>query len=158
MHALYLTTGGDLYGAGYNYYYQLGIPSSNINQVDNATLISQGVTLVGSGYFHSFFLNSSGLFGMGLNSDFQLCLNISSDSSNVETPTLIGITETLKYVTGGAFHSVFLTATGDVLVCGNSTVSHTATIISILLSSIIFLFCHRTDNLDLVIEPCNQSQ
>jgi len=116
-YGIYLNESG-AYGAGDNSYGQLGLGSSS-GPFLNPVLIASDIVLAGGGQYHSFIVNSSGaIFGMGNNHNSQLCLG---DTTNRNVPTMLNISYIpLKAIACGLDSSIFLTSSGNVLVCGSN--------------------------------------
>jgi alpha-tubulin suppressor-like RCC1 family protein len=58
--SFYLTSGGDLYAAGQNNYYQLG--NNSTDPLQTWTLVAQNVETVACGFYHSLYVSTSGAF------------------------------------------------------------------------------------------------
>lgn len=120
-HSLYVS-GFSLYGSGENQYGQLGVGNSQYNFNTPVFISSGNISLIGAGSYHSFFMNSSGLYGFGYNNNAQLGLGYVSKSPYlVDVPSQVSALNgiSLAQITAGHGHSLFLTTTGIVFVCGN---------------------------------------
>ena len=129
-HSLALTSSGQLYAFGRNYYGQLGkaTNSGTENANPTPTLValpgaSGPVTQVAAGYAHSLALTSSGqLYAFGDNSSGQLGSATNSGTLNPNpTPALVslpGASGPVTHVAAGADHSLALTSSGQLYAFG----------------------------------------
>ena len=120
-HSLFLTSAGAVYATGNNYCGELGLGDTNNRNIP--TLITSGIgsltiTTASAIGDHSLFLTSAGaVYAAGYNATGQLGLG---DNNSRSTPIFIngvgGVTITA--VSGGYYHSLFLTSTGTVYATG----------------------------------------
>ncbi|MBV9323582.1 MAG: hypothetical protein JO352_07360 [Chloroflexi bacterium] len=131
-HSLAVTSTGQLYAFGYNYYGQLGnaINIATTTANPTPTLVSLPgatgpVTQVAAGAFHSLAVTSTGqLYAFGYNYYGQLgsAINIATTTAN-PTPTLVslpGATGPVTQVAAGALHSLAVTSTGQLYAFGEN--------------------------------------
>jgi len=121
-HSLALTSTGQVLAWGYNFYGQLGNGTATSSSTPVAVSLPSGttVTAIAAGLGHSLALTSSGqVLAWGDNFDGEL-----GNSSNVNSSTPVAVSLTSgTYVTAiaaGNYHSLALTAFGDVLAWGNN--------------------------------------
>ena len=131
-HSLVVTSSGQVYASGHNYYGQLGTSTNNGAMTPNptptlVTLPGQIGTVVhaAAGGHHSLVVTSSGqLYGFGYNFSGQLgnATNNGAAAPN-PTPTLVGLPGQVGPVTqvsGGADHSLAATASGQLYAFGSN--------------------------------------
>ncbi len=132
QHSLAVTSTGQLYAFGYNYYGQLGIAANSGTPKPNPTptLVTLPgatgpVTQVAAGYQHSLAVTSTGqLYAFGDNYYGQLGIAANSGTAKPNpTPTLVtlpGATGPVTQVAAGAWHSLALTSTGQLYAFGSN--------------------------------------
>jgi alpha-tubulin suppressor-like RCC1 family protein len=133
--SLAVTSTGQLYAFGSNYFGQLGDRTNNLTEEPNPTptLVtlpgaSGPVTQIAAGYAHSLALTSSGqLYAFGENSSGQLG-NTTNDSPWSEaanpTPTLVtlpGASGRVMRIAAGGGYSLALTSSGQLYAFGSNT-------------------------------------
>ncbi len=113
----YLDASGDLYGAGDNFYGQLGVTlAGGATSSTSFVRIASNVTKMKAGESHLLYLTAAGdLYATGLNSSGQL-----GDGSQVNRATPVRIAQNIADMTAGAFHSLYLTNTGDLYAFGEN--------------------------------------
>jgi len=117
-HSLALTSSGDIYAWGYNYYGQLGNGTTSNSytpvKVTGLTISAIGVT---AGEDYSLALMSSGeVYAWGKNSNGQLG---DGTTTNRYTPTKVtGLPTDVVKVTAGSAHSLALTSSGSIYAWG----------------------------------------
>jgi alpha-tubulin suppressor-like RCC1 family protein len=122
LHALALTSTGQLYAFGYNYYGQLGSTVNIATSTANPTPAIVGlpgatglVSAIGAGVTESFAATTTGqLFAFGANDVGQL--GIQSNGLPVSTPTLVGLpgaTGTVTDIVSGGEHTLVVTSGGQ---------------------------------------------
>jgi alpha-tubulin suppressor-like RCC1 family protein len=131
-HSLAVTSSGQLYAFGYNYFGELG--STTNNGTDNAnptaTLVALPgevgpVTQVATGAYHSLAVTSSGqlyAFGDNLYGQLGSTTNNGTDNAN-PTPTLVALPGEVGPVTQvatGAQHSLAVTSSGQLYAFGDN--------------------------------------
>ncbi len=131
-HSLALTSTGQLYAFGDNYYGQLGSATHNGLHQANPTPVPVGlpgatgpVTQVAGGYWHSLALTSSGqLYAFGENKYGQLGNTgnngTSSPNPNPAPISLPGATGPVVWIAAGSAHSLALTSTGQLFAFGSN--------------------------------------
>jgi alpha-tubulin suppressor-like RCC1 family protein len=130
--ALVLTTGGQLYSFGYNFDGELGRSTNNGVSTGNPTpaVVSlpgaSGLPVaISAGEFHSLVLTSTGqLYSFGYNFEGQLGRAANAGTSNHNpTPALVTLppeASPVAEVSGGRFHSLVRTETGQVYAFGSN--------------------------------------
>src|SRR5205807_2135690 len=117
-HSLILTAQGQLYGCGWNENGQLGLGTDVANQRTWCQLpIAEKVVAVSAGTYHSLILTAqSQLYGCGSNGNGRLGLGayVALFRSWCQLP----IAEKVVAVSAGAYHSLILTAQGQLYGCG----------------------------------------
>ena len=130
-HSLALTSTGQLYAFGYNYFGQLGSTTNNKSEEPNPTptLVTLPgevghVTQIAAGAYHSLALTSTGqLYAFGDNSVGQLGNATNRSGEPNPTPTLVtlpGEVGPVTQIAAGAYHSLALTSTGQLYAFGNN--------------------------------------
>ena len=130
-HSLALTSTGQLYAFGNNYYGQLGNTTNNAVEEPNPTptLVTLPgevghVTQIAAGAYHSLALTSTGqLYAFGDNSVGQLGNATNRSGEPNPTPTLVtlpGEVGPVTQIAAGAYHSLALTSTGQLYAFGNN--------------------------------------
>jgi alpha-tubulin suppressor-like RCC1 family protein len=131
-HTLAVTSGGQLYAFGSNFYGQLGISTDSGSSTPDPTptLVSLPgatgpVTQVAAGYEHSLAVTSTGqLYAFGSNFYGQLGVSTNSGSTTANsTPTLVslpGATGPVTEVAAGSEHSLAATSTGQLYAFGEN--------------------------------------
>ena len=129
LHTLALTSTGQLYGFGYNYYGQLGSAVNLGTTTPNPTPALIGlpgatglVSAIGAGVTESFAATTSGqLFAFGANDQGQL--GISTNGLAVAAPTLVplpGATGTVTDIVSGGLHTIVVTSGGQLYAFGTN--------------------------------------
>ncbi len=130
-HSLAVTSSGELFAFGSNYYGQLGLETNSGTGVPNPTPAritlpgaSGPVTQVAAGADHSLALTSTGqLYAFGENEYGQLgsATNNGTESPN-QTPTILTLPtrEPVTQVTGGYSHSLALGSSGELYAFGSN--------------------------------------
>ncbi len=129
-HSLFVTSSGQLYAVGHNYWGQLGNATNNATNNPNptATLVTLPgqigpVAQAAAGEGHSLVLTSSGqLYAFGENADGRLgnTTNINTTMPN-PTPTLVplpGLVGTVTQVAAGGYHSLVASSSGQLYAFG----------------------------------------
>ncbi|TFK71763.1 RCC1/BLIP-II [Pluteus cervinus] len=135
-HVVVLTTHGHIYTWGAGEQAQLGRKVLERRKIhgtvpEKVTLGTRGrkAVAIGAGSYHSFAIDDKGdVWGWGLNSMGQLGTGYeSSDDAIVQLPKRVQNLskeelggDVVKYIEGGAHHTLFLTAAGKVYACGRS--------------------------------------
>jgi alpha-tubulin suppressor-like RCC1 family protein len=131
-HTLAVTSGGQLYAFGSNFYGQLGISTDSGSSTPDPTptLVSLPgatgpVTQVAAGYEHSLAVTSTGqLYAFGSNFYGQLGVSTNSGSTTANsTPTLVslpGATGPVAEIAAGSEHSLAATSTGQLYAFGEN--------------------------------------
>ena len=118
-----------IYVYGNNGYSQLGIPSNKISFTDKPIIneFFENISLKANIITHNMtndhcfvYSQDNALFGFGRNESLMIGTHGTSDSENIETPTLIPCDSTLKAIKCGEYHSLFLTHTGKLFGCGDN--------------------------------------
>ena len=139
-HTMFLTSNGNVYGCGYNSYYQVNSTRvadyNRIYVVKTPTkitetnflpqLVNDKITQIACGFDHTMFLTSEGnVYGCGANYYYQ----VNSSGGTVNTPTKITETnfepqldsgDKITQISCGGNHTMFLTSEGNVYGCGNN--------------------------------------
>jgi alpha-tubulin suppressor-like RCC1 family protein len=124
FYSMYLTTDGLVYGCGINSNGQLGL--MNTTSVTNPTLLTYFttqsppiiITKISAGNAHTLFLTSLGtVYSCGLQTNGRLGNGFENDA-NISTPFLISGLSNITHISAGLAHSLFLTNSGIVYVCG----------------------------------------
>eukprot|EP01080_Neovahlkampfia_damariscottae_P006174 gene6174-10181_t len=123
-HNLVLTTNNDTFSFGSNRYGQLGL-KDNINKyvpnkisVVNENGTEEVITKISAGSFHSLLLTENHqIYSFGDTIDGQLGIGLFSDTG-VSTPTKVPISNKIKEISAGGFHSILLDQSGNLLVAG----------------------------------------
>lgn len=117
---LFLTTNGTLYGMGYNGYGELGdgkggFVSGNANFTNKPEMITNGVSAIASGAYHSLFIKTNGsLWGMGDNQWGQLG---DGTTNNQYVPEMI-VPSNVVAIACGDDHSLFIKTDGTLWAMG----------------------------------------
>ena len=123
FHSLALTSTGQVLAWGLNTSGQLGNGTNAVNSdipVQVSLPSGTTATAVAGGFSHSLALTSTGqVLAWGLNSGGQLG-NGTTTSSNIPVTVSLPSGTTATAIAGGAFHSLALTSTGQVLAWGNN--------------------------------------
>jgi alpha-tubulin suppressor-like RCC1 family protein len=131
-HSLVLTSTGQLYGFGYNYYGQLGNATNNKTTTPNPTPTLIGlpgatgpVVQIATGAYFSLAVTSTGqLFAFGENEHGQLGNATNNGTTNPNpTPTLVslpGASGGVVQVSAGYEHSLALTSSGQLYALGDN--------------------------------------
>jgi alpha-tubulin suppressor-like RCC1 family protein len=128
-HSLAVTSSGQLYAFGYNYYGQLGSTTDNLTEtpIPTPTLVtlpgeSGPVTQAAAGQSHSLVVTSSGqLYAFGYDAYGQLGSHNNVPGQANPTPTLVGLPGEIGIVTqvaAGRYHSLALTSSGQLYAFG----------------------------------------
>ena len=127
-HSLVVTSSGQLYAFGANYYGQLGTVThngmNNTNPTPTAVVLPRQVgtvTQVAGGGGHSLVVTSSGqLYAFGYNGFGQLgnATNIGMSNANPTAVVLPGLVGTVTQVAAGGGHSLALTSSGQLYAFG----------------------------------------
>jgi hypothetical protein len=131
-HSLAVTSTGQLYAFGSNRFGQLGNPAGSGTELANAAPLrvslpgaSGPVIQVAAGFAHSLALTSTGqLYAFGSNELGQLGSAGNSGTTNPTPPTpvvLPGASGPVIQIAAGAFHSLALTATGQLYAFGQNS-------------------------------------
>ena len=132
-HSLALTSTGQLYAFGNNYYGQLGNATNNGTDNPNSTPALVGlpgasgrVVQIAAGLFHSLALTSTGqLYAFGNNYYGQLGNATNNGTENPSpTPALVGLpgaSGPVIQIAGGFYHSLALTSTGQPYAFGRNS-------------------------------------
>ena len=132
-HSLAVTSSGQLYAFGYNYYGQLGNATNNATTSPNPTPTLVGlpgaigaVTQVSAGDLHSLALTSSGqLYAFGFNAIRPAREHDSDNGTTSPNPTpalvsLPGAVGPVTHVVAGLLHSLAVTASGQLYAFGHN--------------------------------------
>ena len=129
-HSLAVTSTGQLYAFGENYYGQLGITTNtgttNANPPALVGLPGQTgpVVQVAAGYTHSLAVTSTGqLYAFGENDFGELGSTTSSGTTDANPPALVGLpgqTGPVVQAAAGASHSLAVTSTGQLYAFGDN--------------------------------------
>lgn len=121
---LFLTTGGDVYGCGYNQYGVLGLDNSTPQLYPTyITGLSEGsaVTGIWSSTENSFFLNTAGdVYGVGRNQYGELGLGDTAQKWVITRITGSFNGTPVSAVSSGPNNTLFLNTAGDVYGCGRN--------------------------------------
>jgi alpha-tubulin suppressor-like RCC1 family protein len=127
-HNLALSTAGELFSWGYNFYGQLG-DGTKVNRTQPVAVIADGVlagrtiTAIAAGEDHSLALSSEGkVFAWGSNSSDQLGTENWQDSQVPAAVDIRGVLfgKTVVAIAAGASHSLALTRDGEVIAWGGN--------------------------------------
>ncbi|PWW77216.1 hypothetical protein C7212DRAFT_277797 [Tuber magnatum] len=120
-HALALTKRGEVYTWGNGEHGELGrriVPRARLTQLNPTRVITEGVTSVAAGSYHSFAIDRDGkVWSWGLNQYAQCGID---DNDGIRFPTLVGsLTDyRIKQISAGEHHTAALTDGGQLLVWG----------------------------------------
>jgi alpha-tubulin suppressor-like RCC1 family protein len=118
--SLYLTSDGDLYAMGFNYYGQLGDGTTTTQKTP--VKITSGVAAISIGGGFSLYLTTSGdLYGMGNNNWGQLGVDLGEDENGEEiyyTSTPVKIASDVASMSAGQYHTLYITTSGDLYAMG----------------------------------------
>ena len=125
-YSVFITRSGRVFVCRDNYGGQSGLPDQKVEdslkEISTTSFGNEEIIAVAAGYKHSVFITQSGrVFVCGDNSSGQLGLGEVRDQ---RTPTVISMEsfggEAIRAVAVGATHSVFVTQSGRVFVCGDN--------------------------------------
>jgi alpha-tubulin suppressor-like RCC1 family protein len=132
-HSLAITSTGQLYAFGSNYFGQLGNKTNNLKEEANPapTLVTLPghlgpVTQITAGRYHSLAVTSSGqLYAFGDNNWGQLGNDTNMGEGEAANPmpalvTLPGATGSVTQTAAGAYHSLAITSTGQLYAFGDN--------------------------------------
>jgi alpha-tubulin suppressor-like RCC1 family protein len=115
FHSLFVKSDGSLWAMGDNYYGQLGTPNVSTGNALSFTnrpvlIVSNGVTAVAAGWYHSLFIKSDGsLWATGDNEYGQLGDGTTNNAIQPRQIVAGGVTATA----GGTYHTLFLMSDGS---------------------------------------------
>jgi len=118
-HTLMLTENNDLFGFGFNCYYQLGLGDEKSRFIPTL-LMNKNIKQMSCGGDHNMILtHDNELFVFGFN-DYNQCgiSNTTKKNSHVELPELLVKDNSINYVLCGFNHSIIIKENCELLVCG----------------------------------------
>jgi hypothetical protein len=118
VHTVFLTDDGQVYTAGSNQYWQLGLGASPAPPLNVPRLVAgvSGMVHVAAGIYHTLALTNDGtVFAWGLNNDGQL-----GDGTRTQRASPVLAMTGVVAIAAGGYHSMALTAAGQLWVWGTT--------------------------------------
>ena len=119
-HSMVLTRDGSVWATGWNEYGQLG-DGTTTNRINYAHVIRGGATAIAAGSRHSMILEQDGsVWATGYNRYGQLGDGGASDSGPLSQAYVRVMSDGVKFIAAGAFHSMLIKQDGSVWATGSN--------------------------------------